>query len=99
MWILDENGTVEVEIPCALRGWPQLRLEIWWKNHRDPVDATGFVHETTGILMDHGSFLDVSWFLGLMTENHVCLRNQQLCLQSFKPYISETDQADHMGCH
>lgn len=26
VWILDEeNGTVEVEIPCTLRGWPHLR--------------------------------------------------------------------------
>ena len=25
VWIYDENGTVEMELPCALRGWSHLR--------------------------------------------------------------------------
>ena len=30
VWILDEeNGTVEVELPCTMRGWPQLRCDVW----------------------------------------------------------------------
>ena len=27
MWIYDENGTVEMEIPCTLRGWSHLRQD------------------------------------------------------------------------
>eukprot|EP00434_Breviolum_minutum_P039609 symbB.v1.2.035177.t2/scaffold4679.1/size42772/5 len=79
VWILDEeNGTVEVELPCTMRGWPHLRPGTKVKGRLEDCSRISIVFftrrgwltmlpETKESLEDSGFLLPGEEFLDLST--------------------------------